>query len=319
MYYIFNNHPRLVRKRYVFTWVLLLLSTALFADKLGFNFTNNKKQTKIKFKIIDNLIVMPVSINDKLRVNLILDTGGRTLVLFGRRFAKKLDVIPNKEVILNGYGKMHSRKAELSIGNKVNVADVEGRGIGIIVTKDKNFFSDSNLTNIHGIIGYSIFSRFVVMIDYYNQEITLSEPTNFCSDKLSFNQMDLVVKDTKPYIKASWAHHNYQKNAFFHIDTGSARELILFMKDGDEQEEFLQERTWVGKGLNGTISGYRGVEVDLALRNEDVEKISPYFINREFSNREITDAAGSIGGGFLKNYVIIFDYVNEKFYYKKVD
>lgn len=315
-----NRHPARVWSRYVYTCAFLVITSLAFADNLGFNFINNKRQTTIGFKLIGNLIVIPVRINDQMDVNLVLDTGGRSLVLFGKNFQKMLTPVPGKEIRLSGYGSAGHRLAKLSLNNTVSVSpDIQGTGIGIILTTDKYFFPDDPLTTIHGIIGYQIFSRFVVKIDYPNRLITLSEPFDFTNLNDRYKCLNLVVKDTKPYVQASLDFGTEKRDAFFHIDTGSSRKLILFLKNGDELVGNRKlYRCSVGKGLNGNISGFKAKDLALIVANDRFEDVDPYILERKFSDRELQEAAGTIGSAFLKDFVIVMDYVHQKFYYKKV-
>jgi hypothetical protein len=56
----------------------------------GFFIPDTVREMTVRYKNIRNLIVLPMVLNDSIRVNLILDTGCRTLVLFGNRFSKLL-------------------------------------------------------------------------------------------------------------------------------------------------------------------------------------------------------------------------------------
>lgn len=305
--------------RYACTCAFLVFTSFAFASNPGFNFINNKQQTTIKFKLIDNLVVIPVIVNDELNVNLVLDTGGRSLILFGDSFSKLLTVLPDKEVRLNGYGRREYRSGKLSPDNKISVSDVQGLGIGVVVTNDKHFFPYAEGTLINGIIGYQIFSRFIVEIDYPNRKITLTEPFARPHIGEEFYSTDLMVKDTKPYIKAKLGIAGVERDAFLYVDTGSSREVILFLKEGDLQLEASKvHRSYVGRGLNGAIQGYRGYGLWLMISCQKFTEVDTYLLEREFSNSELQDASGTIGSGFLRDFVIVLDYVNQKFYYKRV-
>ena len=51
----------------------------------GFFMPDELNEMTLHYKTYHNLILLPVTINDSVHVNLILDTGCRNLVLFGRR------------------------------------------------------------------------------------------------------------------------------------------------------------------------------------------------------------------------------------------
>ncbi|GAA0188168.1 hypothetical protein GCM10009122_45630 [Fulvivirga kasyanovii] len=314
-----KNKPGTGLRRYVCTCAFLVFTSFAFAANPGFNFINNKQQTTIRFKLIENLVVIPVTVNNDLKVNLVLDTGGRSLILFGEGYGKLLSVLPDKEVRLNGYGHREYRPGKLSPDNKICVSDIQGLGIGIVVTNDRNFFPYVDGTSINGIIGYQIFSRFIVKIDYPNRLITLTEPFVRPPIDEGFSAAELIIKDTKPYIKARLGIGEVERDAFLHVDTGSSREMILFLKEGDGQLESSKGyRCHVGRGLNGNIQGYKGKDLRLIMPGKNFDDVESFLLKREFSNRELQDASGTIGSGFLQDFVIVLDYINQKFYYKHV-
>ncbi|UII34938.1 hypothetical protein LVD17_14090 [Fulvivirga ulvae] len=319
MYKTTKNKPGIGLRRHAITCAFLIFTSFAFASNPGFNFINNKQQTTIRFKLIENLVVIPVMVNDNLKVNLVLDTGGRSLILFGEGYNKLLTVLPDKEVKLNGYGHREYRPGKLSPDNKICVSDIQGLGIGIVVTNDKHFFPYVDGMSINGIIGYQIFSRFIVKIDYPNRVITLTEPFVRPQVNEGFYSTDLIIKDTKPYIKVRLGVGEVERDAFLHVDTGSSRQMILFLKEGDQQlEDSKGYRCQVGRGLNGTIRGYKGKGLRLIMPDKNFDDVESFLLRREFSNRELQDASGTIGSGFLQDFVIVLDYVNQKFYYKRI-
>ena len=70
------------------TFYFIIFSTQASETKAGFSLPEDVSEVSLKFQSIRNLIVLLVVINDSIQVNLILDTGCRNLVLFGKRFQK---------------------------------------------------------------------------------------------------------------------------------------------------------------------------------------------------------------------------------------
>ncbi|MEM6526477.1 MAG: hypothetical protein AAF693_21980, partial [Bacteroidota bacterium] len=255
-----------------------------------------------------------VKINENITVNLVLDTGGRSVILFGNNFKRKLEVL-DKEISLHGYGRNRNKMAFLSLENEVKLGDALGKGISILVANGRYFFPYNGEIKIHGIIGYQVFSRFVVSIDYQNQEIILTEP-RFYEPPADYTLLDLTLKDTKPYITLAYnAFDNTSLRGNFHIDTGSSRGALLFLKPDDHLDKKLFRYTQVGKGINGVITGYRPVSESIKITEFQTDA-EYYVVKREFSRKEIQDAQGSIGSGPLKKFTVVLDYVNHRFYFK---
>jgi len=308
-----NNNNIAPWKRYVLLLVALSIYSLALAERSRFNFIKNKTSSTFSFKQVQNLIVIPVAINGE-ELNLILDTGMRSIVLFGKKFEKKMDILAGREACLAGYGKKN-QKGKLSLNNKIEIGDVLGKRISLLIVPDRSLFRKSGFSKVDGLIGYEIFSRFAVKIDYRNKLITLSEPF-MESETSAYESLPLVIKDTKPYIKASFeVDKNNFKNGYYHVDTGSSLDLLLFLKK-DEEADNVGNRTIVGYGIGGVIRGYRGGSGNLRLGKAVIKETETRYVRREFSNREIINAVGSIGSGFLKNAVIVIDYVNSRFLYK---
>ena len=104
--------------------LVLLLIVAhynLFSAKpaSGFYLPEPIKQVTLRYTSINNLIILPVVINDNIIVNLVLDTGTRNLVLFGKRFQNLFQFIPQKRIHFSGMGSGPQVFGQLSLNNKV--------------------------------------------------------------------------------------------------------------------------------------------------------------------------------------------------------
>ncbi len=312
-----NNTTKAPWKKCILFMVATMLFTTAYSSKNSrFRFINDKTETSFRFTMVQNLIVIPVKVNN-MDLNLILDTGMRSIVLFGKQFEKKLETLDDVTVKLSGYGKKKNRPGKLSLGNEINIADVLGTEMGIVIMPNPDLFRQVGLKDIDGIIGYEIFSRFKVKIDYPGTEITLYEP--FVNLTLpQFEAIPLTIRDTKPYIPAKMINNEGAvTQGYFHVDTGSAQDILLFHHK-DKPHNFKSARhTTVGVGIGGRIKGYRADPTTLYIGNHYLKEVEPKYVLRGFSNRELQDAQGSIGSDFLSDSVIVFDYVHQKMYISK--
>jgi hypothetical protein len=100
----------------------LLLLVAILGNKstlanVGFSMPDSVREVTFRYKTVQGLILLPVIINDTVKVNLILDTGCRNLVLFGKRFQKLFDIQPGREVKFSGLGAGHPVVGGVSLNN----------------------------------------------------------------------------------------------------------------------------------------------------------------------------------------------------------
>ena len=75
--------------------MIIILSVTIGYTKsdlnhFGFGFDNHKESVTIPFKSYNNLIIIESVIDDKNKLNLILDTGIRSLVLFDKSYIPKV-------------------------------------------------------------------------------------------------------------------------------------------------------------------------------------------------------------------------------------
>src|SRR5688572_20197770 len=132
---------------------LLVLNTAAEAASghgAGFSLPDSVNEMTIRYRMVKDLIVLPVVINDSVRVNLILDTGCRNLILFGKKFKKLFQINPGKPVQFSGLGSGRAVTGLLSLGNKVSINHVLGNQIPVVIVGNSNLFDAYQ--DVHGVI-----------------------------------------------------------------------------------------------------------------------------------------------------------------------
>jgi hypothetical protein len=265
----------------------------------GFHLPDSVEELTLKYKTIDHLILLPVSINDTLEVNLILDTGTRNLVLFGKRFQKFFSFVPNQKVKFSGLGAGNPVFGKLSIQNKVEINSVMSLDVPIVVVAEKNLFSQLN--NVHGVIGYEIFNKFEIEINPARQEITFRPPQNG-NIHADFTRVPLQIKDCKPILDCSIFFTREQKQLCdLMIDTGSAFGLLMKATDsrwfkGKGDTEVL------GRGFNGEVEGFQIETNSIQLQNMSINVSSTRLIKSDWHNH------ASIGMDILKEFSIVLNY-----------
>src|SRR5687767_14368562 len=104
------------------TVALIFFYTSSFASpNFGFCLPDSVNEMTLHYRAVRNLIILPVIINDSIKVNLILDTGCRNLVLFGKRFQKLLELNPGRQVQFSGLGSGKPVSGFLSLSNKTSI------------------------------------------------------------------------------------------------------------------------------------------------------------------------------------------------------
>jgi hypothetical protein len=160
----------------------------------------------------------------------------------------------------------------------------------------------------------------VVEIDYMKNILTLHEPQSFKPRK-RFTAIPIKVEDTKPYITATVVQKDGCKvESKLLIDTGASHSLLIH--SSSHRDLSLPEATittTLGKGLGGNIIGEVGRIERLEIRDFVFNNLVASFPERD-TYRDIiaeTKRQGTIGGGLTNRFTVIFDYFNQKVYFRK--
>ena len=151
-------------KKYILIVLLLFVVTSSFSQR-EFNLPGLEKD-KIPFKLIGNLIIIPVQLNG-VELSFVLDTGVSNPILFNITNIDSLQVREVETLYLRGLGggdpikAVKSKGNHFKIGNAINV----NQDVFVVFDQDLNFTPRLGIP-VHGIIGFSLFKNFIVEINY---------------------------------------------------------------------------------------------------------------------------------------------------------
>ncbi|WP_460218027.1 aspartyl protease family protein [Psychroserpens sp. MEBiC05023] len=305
--------------------LLLLLLIASVCSSLAqgdFNLPR-KDNDKIKFRLINNLIVIPVEING-VELSFILDTGVSKPILFNITNTDSLQIKNVETIFLRGLGAgskpieaLRSRNNFFKIGNAINI----NQDIYVVFDNSINF-SNRLGVNVHGIIGYDLFKNFVVEINYISKYIKLHKTESYvyktCKKCEVFN---LSLYNNKPYMETEVKVDDKFLPVKLLIDTGSSDALWLF-EDKEKGLEPFDNRyfeDFIGKGLSGNVYGKRAKVKSFKLKGFELNDVNVAFPDSISIStaRRIKNRNGSVSGEILKRFNLIVDYKNAKITLKK--
>lgn len=309
--------------------LLLFLFFLFFALNIngqeGFYFKNDKHvKEKISFRLINNLIVIPLKING-VKLSFILDTGSDKTILFKLSENDSIGLKNPKKVKLRGLGVGEPVDALISRNNIVEVDKLRNDNQTVFVIL-KDFFDLSSKmgTTIHGIIGYSFFRNFVVNINYRKRYLKVYKRQGFTKkDCRKCEKLELRFYRKKPYLKSK-IQLDTVENRFTDvkllIDTGGSDAIWLF--EGTHKEVVTPKRYFndiLGEGLSGTILGKRSRVKKFKLGNFSIENPTVSFLDSTTTHiaRNFKLRNGSIGGGILSRFNICLDYREKTLILKK--
>ena len=298
-----------------------ILLIILFFCSSGFSFSqekfivqNRKHSAKIKFKLIHNLIILPVEING-VTLSFLLDTGVSKPIIFNfLNVSDTLRIKNTKKIFLRGLGEGKSVEALRSENNVLRIGDA------IKLNQDLYAIYDANLNfgprlgiPVHGIIGYDLFKDLIVEINYSNQFLRLTETKYYkyrkCNAKCE--QLNLEFYRNKPYINCEVEIEGNQIPVKLLIDSGGSDALWLFEDDLlgiESSDKYFQD--FLGYGLSGSVYGKRSKIESFSLKNFTLKNPNVAFPDSTYTlhARKFKDRNGSLAGKTLKRFNIIIDY-----------
>lgn len=302
---------------------LFLILITVFAFSQGnFNLLHKNKD-KIKFQLINNLIVIPVEINGT-ELSFLLDSGISKPILFNIiTLSDSLQINHIEKVSLRGLGgegsieALKSKHNLIKIGNAINV----NQEIYVVFDEAINFTPRLGVP-IHGIIGYDIFKEFIVEINYASKYLKFHNPLTYRYKKCrKCKTLDLTISQNKPYVDAMVQIGSKQIPVKLLVDSGGSDALWLFE---DEEKGIMPIddkyfNDYLGMGLSGSVHGKRSKIQSFSLQGFEFKDVNVAFPDSTSISiaRRFKDRSGSISGELLKRFNIIFDYTNSKITLKK--
>ncbi|MGB3468914.1 MAG: aspartyl protease family protein [Cyclobacteriaceae bacterium] len=289
----------------------------------GFKLPKGAKRIVVPFKEYNNLVVVPVTINKTLTLDFIVDTGVQNAILTEKVFTDVLGLEYQRKISIAGPGLIDSVTA--FICNNIQISLPGGisasRSSLLVLETDYLQLKNNMGAEIYGIIGYDLFSRFVVEINYDNNEITFHDP-KFFKKKRYMKKIPITVERTKPYIETliKYTDGSEADSIRLMVDSGASHALLLDPED-DTSIEVPEETitTNLGKGLGGSIDGKIGRIEKYYFDDLTFSQVLASFPDPGIYNKNIKrgSRSGTIGGDILSRINPVFDYQKENIYYYK--
>lgn len=296
-------------------WLILigLFSLMPFAavQAQQFEFKNNRKKQRIDFKLIKNLIVIPIYINNKGPFNFILDTGVSPLLITDASILDNLDFTQLRPIKLTGLGKGQTIEAYASNTILVDVGASQMSNMPTAILKTDVFHLSNYLgIHIHGIIGYYFLNSFIVKINYPANEMKFYRYDKKPKIKGSPIPIDMILN--KPYVRIPVMDPNLGLiQAKLLMDSGASFALSLESLDG---QKFPLPDTSIkanlGMGFGGLISGNIGRVSSIKIASYVLPNVLTTFPDYEDGAAKVaaTGRNGSIGAELLRRFHITYDY-----------
>jgi PDZ domain-containing protein/aspartyl protease len=265
--------------------------------------------THIPFDLVNNHIYANGTIDGK-PARFLVDTGGVNLLTPAA--AKKFGVAGEGKLAARGVG---DQAVDLSFAHAKEVR------VGGAVLADPVFYiiDLGDLPKVEGVdcdglVGYEMFRRFGVTIDYEKHELTLTDPKRF-SPPAGAAAVPFELDDRIPIVTGTLDGVPVRLS----VDTGSRSSLTMHSPFVREHQLVAKYRAApeavIGWGVGGPSRGRPARLGTLDLGGQKISGIAGDLYTGDKGSFANPDLAGNLGGGVFKRFTVAFDYANKRLYF----
>lgn len=280
----------------------------------GASASASNKQLQIPFKLVGNVIMLPVRVNHSREFKVILDTGMHFdgLLLYNIGPEDSIALKTATQVLVPGAGGDSPSTALMADSMSFFVGALECKDQRIIILQDDRLRGISS----EGVVGFSLFGKYIVQVDYDRMIITLHE-SGIELDS-SWTLLAMTFKENNiPWINGAVDINGGEEiPVSLYIDLASPDALELLIKEEMKFSLPLKlEDAYLGTGLSGDIHGQKGRISSLKLGPFYLKDVLTAFAPAEIRSKQ-ENADGVIGNNSLRRFNVIFDYKGKKLYLK---
>lgn len=306
-------------KKYIVVFFGLLTAFSLKAQS-DFLIENNHKKVTIPFKLINNLVFIPIKVNG-IELNFLLDSGVEETILFSMEERQEVSFNNVEKIKLRGLGSEEEIEGLKSTNNVLESHGIKSSNQLVFIILDQSFNLSSHIgIPVNGIIGHKFFRNNLVEINYHKKKLIVHRNNEETRAKLNkkFTSVSITIERSKPYIYTTAVANGAEEAAKLLIDIGNSDAFWIFENNKIKlpQKNFPD---FLGKGFSGDIEGHRA-KIDKFLIS-DFEFKNPIVSFPDSSSirnvKMVPDRIGSVGGEILKRFTIVLDYAGRKLYLKK--
>ncbi|MBV9497153.1 MAG: aspartyl protease family protein, partial [Acidobacteria bacterium] len=274
-------------------------------------FPNGAKVVTSPFRLVQNHIYFPISVNGAAPADFIFDTGAE-FTLIDRKRAEALGLKMAGAIEARGSGP-NSAQTSLIADPRISFAGLT-MPLDVMAALDLGALSLREGKRIEGIIGYGVLSRFIIDVDYAKSELRFHDPASFVANaqasvlpvQFHGNLPIVTVKVTD----AGGATHE----AHLLIDTG-ARNAVVLAKPFLDRTKLAEGKTiagLLGAGVGGATAQRIGRLQSIELAGMKIDAPITSFSTATSGAEADPNVDGLIGGDILKRFTLTIDYPHER-------
>lgn len=281
-------------------------------EKQSIYVAEDQTQTIVPFRLINDRPILKIKVNkNEEPLNFVLDTGSGMSVI-SQETAQRLKI---KTVSRGGSARAigGNGKFEIVYGflQSVNVGDVKIKNVPVYIRK---FHSDTE--RIDGYIGLSLISKFLTTLDYGNSTFSLKRKDLIENKIVQGENLSLPLRLTSSgFLSGEVQLEGIETPLNFIVDTGASVSVISDSLAGTKEiSQFLKlekMRVVGAAGVMENVPSFLLPRVTFGTHSRESLKAISLDLNM-INETSGFEQAGILGGNFLKNYCLTFDFENSK-------
>jgi predicted aspartyl protease len=288
-------------------------SDALQASMSDFTIAGGKTSISLPFDLVDNRIIINVELNGKGPFRFIFDSGAGEIV--SPEAARELGLKIEGTSTGGGVGEKLVERGATNVA-LVQVGDIQltNQDFGVISFNDTKYVFGAN--RIDGIIGYALFKRLVVRIDYEQRSVTFTEPSQFAY-KGSGVVVPLNFDAHLPLVNGELDG----VSGIFVIDTGARSSLLLygpFVEKNNLRTKYKASVEGItGWGIGGPVRSQVVRIGSLKLGAVEVHNLIARLSLQKSGGLTNANRAALVGPDVLRQFTTTFDYSRRQLIFEK--
>jgi aspartyl protease len=162
-----------------------------------------------------------------------------------------------------------------------------------------------------GIVGYDLLQRVVAVVSMKAGTVDLFDPKSFARDDASWSP--LILHGNHAHVRATFEHDG-EEEGIFRLDTGAPNVTILFHSPAVRTLGLLDPNAPPFRGLSGIggeMRAHTGRLDGLTIGGRTFDRPSVILCEDESGALADPWSTGTMGGGILESFDVIFDYPHE--------
>lgn len=272
--------------------------------------TAGKTSTEVKFDLVGNRPVIEVRVNGKERpLRFVLDTGSGITVISDET-AAEMGIRPvTRGGRAKGIGGDGTFEIVYGFLREVEIGEVTVKSVPVYIRK---FHSDGR---IDGYIGLSLISKFLTTVDYGNSTFALKKRTEEPPAPQTEGLTVPLRLTSSGFLSGEVQLEGIDRPLNFIVDTGASVSVISEdLATHDSMAQYAQEarmRVIGAAGITEDVPSFLLPKVTMGSHSQ--KSITAVALDMNLINEASGfEQAGILGGNFLKNYRMTFDFQNSK-------